>query len=89
MDLVRKEVLTSYLTLSAREATYSKELLRLQCFAGKGYHFMRAGKYLERADQIARILDVKYHIPLPRVEDVGNPLDIYQWKTLLDSTGAY
>ena len=58
-------------------------------FRGKGYHFMRAGKYLERADQIARILDVKYHIPLPRVEDVGNPLDIYQWKTLLDSTGAY
>ncbi|MCB1176335.1 MAG: alpha-E domain-containing protein, partial [Leptospiraceae bacterium] len=53
------------------------------------YHFMRTGKYMERADQIARILDVKYQIPLKRVEDVGNPLDIYQWKTLLDSTGSY
>lgn len=55
----------------------------------KGYHFMRSGKFIERADNIARILDVKYHIPLPRIEDVGNPLDIYQWKTLLDSTASY
>jgi uncharacterized alpha-E superfamily protein len=58
-------------------------------FRAKGYHFMNSGKYIERADQIARILDVKYHIPLKRVQDVGNPVDIYQWRSLLDSTGAY
>jgi hypothetical protein len=33
----------------------------------------------ERADNTARILDVKYHILLPRVEDVGGALDYYQW----------
>lgn len=58
-------------------------------FRDKGYHFMNTGKFIERADQIARILDVKYHIPLKRIQDVGNPVDIYQWRTLLDSTGAY
>jgi uncharacterized alpha-E superfamily protein len=58
-------------------------------FRHTGYNFMKAGMYMERADQIARILDVKYQIPLKRVEDVGNPLDIYQWRTLLDSTGSY
>lgn len=58
-------------------------------FRGTGYFFLNAGKYIERADQTARILDVKYHIPLKRIEDVGNPVDIYQWKSLLDSVGAY
>ena len=73
-----------------RERSYLFEgATEITMFRGKGYHFLRAGKYIERADQIARTLDVKYHIPLPRVEDVGNPLDIYQWKTLLDSTSSY
>jgi uncharacterized alpha-E superfamily protein len=73
-----------------RERSYLFEgAAEITMYRGKGYHFLRAGKYIERADQIARILDVKYHIPLPRVEDVGNPLDIYQWKTLLDSTSSY
>lgn len=58
-------------------------------FRGTGFHFLEAGKFIERADQTARILDVKYHIPLKRIEDVGNPVDIFQWKALLDSIGAY
>ena len=58
-------------------------------FRGTGYFFMEAGRFIERADQTARILDVKYHIPLKRVEDVGNPVDIYQWRSLLDSVGVY
>ncbi len=89
MDSVRREgpdKLFSFI----RERSYLFEgVAEITMYRGKGYHFLRAGKYIERADQIARILDVKYHIPLPRVEDVGNPLDIYQWKTLLDSTGSY
>ena len=53
-----------------------------------GYHFSQLGAFLERADQTARILDVKYHILLPRSEMVGGPTDGYQWETILRSVSA-
>ncbi len=55
---------------------------------GEAYHFSRLGTFLERADNTARILDVKYHILLPRVEDVGGALDYYHWTALLRSVSA-
>ena len=47
------------------------------------FHFSRLGTMLERADNTARILDVKYHVLLPRAADVGGPLDTAQWEQLL------
>lgn len=47
--------------------------------------FIRLGTFLERADNSARILDVKYHILLPSVHDVGGAADYYQWGSLLKS----
>ena len=35
------------------------------------YWFSRLGLHLERADNTARILDVKYHVLLPEEEHVG------------------
>jgi uncharacterized alpha-E superfamily protein len=52
------------------------------------YCFSRIGVYLERADNIARILDVKYHLLLPPVEKVGGPLDYFQWASILRSVSA-
>src|SRR5512142_387261 len=43
------------------------------------YWFSRLGLHLERADNTARILDVKYHVLLPEEEHVGGPLDYYHW----------
>src|SRR3954452_4044551 len=43
------------------------------------YWFSRVGVYMERADNTARILDVKYHLLLPAHEHVGGPLDYSQW----------
>jgi uncharacterized alpha-E superfamily protein len=37
----------------------------------EGYQFIRLGTFMERADNTARILDVKYHTLLPSVSDVG------------------
>ena len=54
-----------------------------------GWEFMQIGKYLERADMTSRILDVKYHILLPSVGDVGGPLDTIQWIAVLRSCSAY
>jgi uncharacterized alpha-E superfamily protein len=52
------------------------------------YWFTRLGVYLERADNTARILDVKYHLLLPAQEHVGGPLDYFQWAAILRSVSA-
>jgi uncharacterized alpha-E superfamily protein len=52
------------------------------------YWFSRIGVYSERADNTARILDVKYHLLLPADEHVGGPLDYYQWSGILRSVSA-
>lgn len=49
------------------------------------YRFARLGTHLERADNTARILDVKYHVLLPREAEVNGPLDNAQWEQLLRS----
>src|SRR3989454_9155379 len=56
---------------------------------GEAFNFSRLGTFLERADNTARILDVKYHILLPSVEDVGGAADYYQWGALLRSVSAF
>jgi uncharacterized alpha-E superfamily protein len=52
------------------------------------YWFSRLGVYVERADNTARILDVKYHVLLPRNEPVGGGLDYFQWSAILRSVSA-
>lgn len=54
----------------------------------EGYEFLQFGKYLERADKTSRMLDVKYHILLPKVTDVGGAVDTAQWQALLRSASA-
>jgi uncharacterized alpha-E superfamily protein len=53
------------------------------------YEFTRLGTHLERADSTARILDVKYHVLLPSVKDVGGAVDYYQWSAVLRSVSAF
>ena len=53
------------------------------------YLFLRIGTALERADNTARILDVKYHVLLPETEEVGGVVDYYQWGALLRSVAAF
>lgn len=52
------------------------------------YWFLRLGTTVERADNTARLLDVKYHLLLPRSEPVGGSLDYFQWTTLLRTVSA-
>ncbi len=53
-----------------------------------GFRFLRLGTFLERGDNTARILDVKYHILLPSLAAVGGGADYYQWSALLRSVSA-
>ncbi|CAN5398029.1 alpha-E domain-containing protein [soil metagenome] len=50
--------------------------------------FIRLGQAVERADNTARLLDVKYHILLPEGEKVGGVVDRDQWTTILQTVSA-
>ena len=52
------------------------------------YWFNRLGIYVERADNTARLLDVKYHLLLPSNEKVGGSLDYFQWVAILRAVSA-
>jgi uncharacterized alpha-E superfamily protein len=62
---------------------YSNTMLR-----NDAYYFTRLGTFIERADNTARILDVKYHVLMPRHEGVGGALDYYHWQAILRSVSA-
>lgn len=69
-------------TLSVEGAT-SRTMLR-----NDAYWFIRLGAAVERADNTARLLDVKYHLLLPAEERVGGQFDYFQWTTLLREVSA-
>ncbi len=53
------------------------------------YNFARIGTFIERADNTARILDVKYYVLLPAISQVGSSLDNMQWESILRSVSAH
>jgi uncharacterized alpha-E superfamily protein len=55
----------------------------------ESWQFISLGRHLERADKTTRILDVKYFILLPSVNDVGTPYDDVQWAAVLKSVSGF
>lgn len=53
------------------------------------FHFSQLGAFVERADNTARILDVKYYILLPENEAIGGGIDNYHWSTVLRSVSGH
>ena len=58
-------------------------------FRDETWQFYNIGKYLERADQASRLLDIKYRFLQPTAEDPDQLLDISQWNSLLRSVAGY
>lgn len=54
-----------------------------------GYAFSQIGNFVERADNTARILDMKYYVLLPRATMVGGEVDIAQWTMILRAASAH
>lgn len=54
----------------------------------EAWSFLQAGRNLERADKTSRIVDVQYYMLLPKLEDVGQSVDINRWSAMLRSVGA-
>ncbi|MFN3610559.1 alpha-E domain-containing protein [Tepidimonas sp.] len=62
----------------------------------EAFHFLRMGTFLERADNTARMLDVKFHAAAPEVSVPAGPLsaadptlDFYHWSSILRSVSAF
>ncbi len=58
----------------------------------EAFHFARLGTFLERADNTARLLDVKFHGDESNGDDAAGgeqPLDFYYWAAILRSVSAF
>jgi uncharacterized alpha-E superfamily protein len=53
------------------------------------FYFSQLGTFLERADNTARILDVKYYVLLPSTSMIGSGVDNAQWEAILRSVSAH
>lgn len=53
------------------------------------YNFSMLGSFIERADNTARILDVKYYVLLPSLMHVGTSIDNFHWQSILRSVSAH
>jgi len=53
-----------------------------------GFHFCQLGTFVERGDNTARILDVKYAVLLPANAALGGERFQHQWDTILRSVSA-
>lgn len=74
--------------IKERSAAYRGALMNT-ILRNDTYTFSQLGTFLERADNTARILDVKYYVLLPKPEMVGGGIDNVQWAAILRSVSAH
>jgi uncharacterized alpha-E superfamily protein len=55
----------------------------------EGMQWQWTGAYLERSDMITRLVDSKYHLLMRNVDEIGGPIDRYQWMALLRSVSGW
>lgn len=85
---VRETNLGDVLGLVRRQSSLVRGAVEGSMLRNEAYNFARLGTFIERADNTARILDVKYHVLLPTAAWVGSNLDNAQWETLLRSVAG-
>jgi uncharacterized alpha-E superfamily protein len=68
-------------TLKAETRGFEGALARM--LRNEAYWFLRLGSMVERGDNTARLLDVKYYLLLPPGSEIGGALDRDQWTTIL------
>jgi uncharacterized alpha-E superfamily protein len=52
------------------------------------WQFLRLGRFLERAEKSARLLEVKFHLLVPDDPTLGAAVDLHQWRALLSAASA-
>src|SRR3546814_12936059 len=74
-DLVREDDLPDVLAAIRQQSGLVRGAFGGTMLRNDGYNFSRIGTFLERADNTARILAVKYYLLLPSVAHIGTSID--------------
>ncbi|MBA4781802.1 MAG: alpha-E domain-containing protein [Rhizobiales bacterium] len=85
---VREKDLPEILAVIRQKSALVRGALHGTMLRNDIYNLARLGTFLERGDNTARILDVKYFVLLPSISLVGSSLDNMQWDTILRSVSA-
>ncbi len=85
---VSERELPQVLTLIRQRSAHVRGALAGTMLRNDIYNFARLGTFIERADNTARLLDVKYYVLLPSALSVGSNIDNVQWESLLRSVSA-
>lgn len=85
---VREPDLPEVLGLIRRQSALVRGAMHGTMLRNDIFDFSRVGTFIERADNTARILDVKYYVLLPSVSQIGSSLDNVQWETILRSVAG-
>ena len=85
---VRESNLGELLGQIRRQSTQVRGAMEGTMLRNDIFNFARIGTFIERADNTARILDVKYHVLLPSAAWVGSSLDHVQWENVLRSVAG-
>ncbi|WP_411340785.1 alpha-E domain-containing protein [Sphingopyxis sp. J-6] len=86
---VRDDDLPDVLTAIRQQSAQVRGAMNGTMLRNDGFNFSLLGTFLERADNTARILDVKYYLLLPSVAHIGSSIDNVQWETILRSVSAH
>ena len=86
---VKETDLPAVLGIIRRQSALVRGALHGTMMRNDIYDFAQIGTALERADNTARIVDVKYYTLLPSSSFVGSSLDHVQWETVLRSVSAH
>ena len=58
-------------------------------FRDQGWHFYLLGRLVERADQVTRLLDIKYHLIVRGSEEERRVVELTQWNAVLRAAAGY
>jgi uncharacterized alpha-E superfamily protein len=85
---VREASLGQVLSVIRRQAMLVRGAIDGSMLRSENFNFFRIGTFIERGDNTARILDVKYYVLLPSLAWVGSRLDNVQWESVLRSVSG-
>ncbi len=86
---VRETEVPTVLGMIRRQSALVRGALHGTMLRNDIYDFARLGTFIERGDNTARIVDVKYYTLLPSASFVGSSLDNVQWDMILRSVSAH
>jgi uncharacterized alpha-E superfamily protein len=64
-------------------------LIEATFYRDQGWYFYQIGKYLERADQTTRLLDIQHHLLLSEPGGANPRADRIEWQVLLRAAAGY